>query len=134
MSQIFYKDEGLGTTEALAALDGLWRAWDPIGVLQDPNLPDDEYATYSRASWFFLKAQAGEDVVLRFLDHIETEWIGMTETPGRRARRKVFAQVLIEWFERFQACDPQARTEAAIARCIERLPERGDPRREFFSV
>ena len=85
--------------DQIQAVEGLLRAWDPIGVFSDPNDPDnplDEYDSY--APVILGKLQAGKDVeaLTQHLNELATTRMGM----GTHIEHcRIHAQNLVGWWK-----------------------------------
>jgi len=63
--------------DPLAAIDEvLWRLWDPIGVNDIPEARD-EYSSYAAGVLGLLRRGAGDEQIIRHLQAIETERMGL---------------------------------------------------------
>ena len=83
-------------TGMLAQLRELWCGWDPIGCLDSPNWPRDEYDSYLEPSLSLLQRGASMREVTEYL-----EWavyrnmgVGLTAVPPA-----MFAAQLVAWWD-----------------------------------
>jgi len=58
-------------------LRDLWCDWDPIGVMDQPDWPRDEYDTYVGRSMRLLESGASDQEFLEYLEYIVGEYIGL---------------------------------------------------------
>ena len=69
----------------------LWEEWDPIGVNDGGDWPDDEYDSYAPAFARMLERGATADELFESLWALETEGMGLR---GNAARTRAFAESL----------------------------------------
>ena len=72
----------------------MWNEWDPIGVMDDPACPRDEYDAYVAPTLRMLWEAPSESELAKFLSSLVQENMGL---PGSSAG--AFARKLIEWRE-----------------------------------
>jgi hypothetical protein len=63
----------VGLTKVLEVL----RKWDPIGVLEDPDWPRDEYDAYAPAIVKMLDQDMSRDKIVDHLSWIASEYMGL---------------------------------------------------------
>ena len=61
----------------------LWTEWDPIGI-RNIGGPSDEYDSYAAGIVGLLKSGADEDMLIRHLQAIEVEMMGLEATDDAR--------------------------------------------------
>lgn len=86
--------------QCLEQLRGLWCEWDPIGVLDDPNWPRDEYDDYLQPTLKLLRSGANVGAIARYLNSVVGESLALGETGVMSANPIVFAVQLRDWFDR----------------------------------
>ncbi|SPF75446.1 hypothetical protein ALP8811_00434 [Aliiroseovarius pelagivivens] len=77
-----------------------WRLWDPIGLMSDgENWNDDEYLsfvdeydTYLMNAAGQLRRGASDAEVVSYLVKVETEFMGLNQAPGVRARAETVVE------------------------------------------
>jgi hypothetical protein len=85
---------GLDTAqrELLRSIEGLLRMdWDPIG-----GVPADEYDTYAGQVFSKLMSGAVASDIAAYLDHIESEFMGLALTEPARERNQSVAARAVE--------------------------------------
>jgi hypothetical protein len=85
--------------QQLAQLRVLWCEWDPIGVLDDPDWPRDEYDDYLRPTWKMLESGAGVGAIAQYLNSVVGESLALGETGVMSAQPILFAAKLRDWFD-----------------------------------
>jgi hypothetical protein len=62
----------------LLALRNLgWQHWDPIGLVADRKHCDDEYDSYMKYAYAMCLEGASLEKITEYLEHIETDYIGL---------------------------------------------------------
>jgi hypothetical protein len=77
----------------------LLRAWDPIGVLDDPDWPKDEYDGYSATIVRMLDAGISEKELYAFMKRIVTQHM---EISCDRKKTKQVAHDLVEFWKEWK--------------------------------
>ena len=77
----------------------LLRDWDPIGVLDDPDWPKDEYDGYSATIVQMLDARIPEDELYTFMKRIVTDNM---EIPCDKKKTKQIAHDLVEFWKEWK--------------------------------
>jgi hypothetical protein len=85
--------------QCLAQLRSLWCEWDPIGVLEDPDWPRDEYDDYLRPTLKMLQSGAGVGTIAQYLNSVVGESLALGETGVMSANPILFAAKLRDWFD-----------------------------------
>ena len=80
-----------------AALRDLWNTFDPIGVMDDPEWPRDEYDRYLPHTLRLLTDGAGTLAIADHVNRVVRDEIGL---PGNPSAAYAFACQLEVWFER----------------------------------
>jgi hypothetical protein len=93
----------LQTEQRIAQLRALWCEWDPIGVLDDPDWPRDEYDDYLLPTWQLLESGAGVSAVAQYLNSVVGESLALGETGVISTQPILFAAKLRDWFEAYSA-------------------------------
>ncbi|WP_172830230.1 hypothetical protein [Opitutus sp. GAS368] len=76
----------------------LLRKWDPIGVLQTPNAPKDEYDLYSADIVRLLDAGITEEQLSKHLNNIATQRMGLTrDISGDRPIARELVSYWVGW-------------------------------------
>ena len=83
------------TRRRWAELRVLWNDYDPIGVMDDPNCPTDEYEAYVGPTMRLLEQDVGIEGIIKYLDWAVCERMGLTLN---RPMAERFARRLDEWF------------------------------------
>ena len=78
-----------------AALRSLWNEFDPIGVMDDPSWPRDEYEAYLGPTLRRLEAGASVKEIADYLESVVSESMGLNPD---RAEAERFARRLAAWF------------------------------------
>ena len=78
----------------------LWRRWDPIGVMDDPACPRDEYDAYLGPSLRLLEEGAPVAGIEAYLRYVVGEYMGLGESGITYCNPRNFAQKLKEWYRR----------------------------------
>ncbi|MEQ9609448.1 MAG: hypothetical protein RLN99_17450 [Kiloniellaceae bacterium] len=78
----------------------LWNAFDPIGVMDDPEWPRDEYDRYLPHTLRLLMDGAGTLAIANYVNSMVCDEMGLT---GNSAAAYAFACELEEWFARESA-------------------------------
>ena len=78
-----------------AALRDLWNEFDPIGVMDDPSAPRDEYDAYVGPTLRLLEAGAGVEEIADYLESVVGERMGLKPD---RAEAERFARLMEAWF------------------------------------
>lgn len=79
----------------------LWCRWDPIGVMDDPGWPRDEYDAYLGPTLRMLERGAGRGELADYLSHAVGEYMGLGERGVRYAQPMRFAEKLLMWFDTY---------------------------------
>ncbi len=79
-----------------AALRDLWNAFDPIGVMDDPDWPRNEYDRYLPHTLRLLMDGAGTLAIADYVNSVVCEEMSL---PGNSAAAYAFACELKTWFE-----------------------------------
>jgi hypothetical protein len=83
----FAENTGRNFKELLAALREVgWSDWDPIGLADLGDRPEDEYDSYLLTAAARLANGASEERVTDYLVDIEIRHMGLSEPPGVRNR------------------------------------------------
>jgi hypothetical protein len=85
--------------QRMAQLRALWCEWDPIGVLDDPDWPRDEYDDYMQPTWQLLESGASVSAVAQYLNSVVGESLALGETGVISAKPILFAAKLRDWFD-----------------------------------
>lgn len=80
-------------------LRALWCEWDPIGVLDDPDWPRDEYDDYLQPTLQLLESGANTGVIAQYLNEIVGESLALGETGVMSAQPIIFAVKLRDWYD-----------------------------------
>jgi hypothetical protein len=104
----------LQSEQSLAQLRALWCEWDPIGVLDDPDWPRDEYDDYLQPTWRLLESGAGVGAIAQYLNSVVGESLALGETGVMSTQPLLFAAKLRNWFDAnwAQAAAAQKRKKA----------------------
>ena len=89
----------LPTEQCIAQLRALWCEWDPIGVLDDPDWPRDEYDDYLKPTLRLLETGAGVGAVAQYLNSVVGESLALGETGVMSTRPILFASRLRDWYD-----------------------------------
>lgn len=89
----------LQTAQCIAQLRALWCEWDPIGVLDDPDWPRDEYDDYLKPTLRLLASGAGVGEIAQYLNSVVGESLALGETGVMSAQPILFASRLRDWFD-----------------------------------
>jgi hypothetical protein len=89
----------LQVEQQIAQLRALWCEWDPIGVLDDPDWPRDEYDDYLRPTRQLLESGAGVGAIAQYLNNVVGESLALGETGVMSAQPIIFAAKLRDWFD-----------------------------------
>jgi hypothetical protein len=71
--------------------------WDPIGVVHEPDWPQDEYDAFLEPVAERLREGASADELAAFLDAAVREHLGLEPDAAREA---AFAREVVEWYVR----------------------------------
>jgi hypothetical protein len=74
----------------------LWNAFDPIGVMDDPDWPRDEYDRYLPQTLRLLKDRVGTFALARYIENMARDEMDM---PVSHQAAIDFARKLEAWFE-----------------------------------
>jgi hypothetical protein len=85
------------TIARVSELRELLLHWDPIGVADEPDWPDDEYDAFLEPLEERLRAGASQEELTRFLEAAVRDHLGLEPD---RAREEAFARELLEWRDR----------------------------------
>ncbi len=77
----------------------LWCQWDPIGVMDDPGWPCDEYDAYLVPTLRLLEQGASKEELADYLSYIVGEYMGLGDRAIEYAQPMRFAGKLQAWFE-----------------------------------
>jgi hypothetical protein len=88
----------LQVEQRLAQLRALWCEWDPIGVLDDPDWPRDEYDDYLQPTWQLLESGASVSAIAQYLNSVVGESLALGETGVMSTQPILFAAKLQDWF------------------------------------
>ena len=80
-------------------LRDLWCQRDPIGVMDQPNWPRDEYDTYVGRSMRMLESNATDDEFTEYLNYIVGEYIGLGKAGIEFSKPSEFVKTMRNWFE-----------------------------------
>jgi hypothetical protein len=89
-----------------AALRELWNAFDPIGVMDDPEWPRDEYDRYLPHTLRLLTDRAGTLAIAEYVNRVVCNEMAL---PANAAAAYAFALELEAWFE----CEESGRNDDA---------------------
>ena len=73
----------------------LWNEFDPIGVMDDPEWPRDEYEAYVGPTMRLLEQNAGTEEIIKSLEWAVCERMGLNL---ERQEARHFARRLEDWF------------------------------------
>lgn len=76
----------------------LWREWDPIGVMDDPNCPRDEYDGYLGPSLRLLERGAPTEQIAGYLRYVVGEYMGLGTRGIQHSKPEQFAVRLQNWY------------------------------------
>ena len=83
-----------------AEMRDLWHKWDPIGVYSiSDDWPRDEYDAYLGPTLRRLESGESVQAIEEYLAFVELEYMGLSENDIVKARRRLFALELQEWYE-----------------------------------
>jgi hypothetical protein len=82
-----------------AQLRALWCEWDPIGVLDDPDWPRDEYDDYLQPTLKLLESGAGVSAIAQYLNSIVGDSLALGETGVMTTNPILFASKLRDWYD-----------------------------------
>ncbi len=82
-----------------AQIRALWCEWDPIGVLDDPDWPRDEYDDYLQPTLQLLESGAGVSAIAQYLNSIVGESLALGETGVISTQPILFASRLRDWYD-----------------------------------
>ena len=74
--------------------------WDPIGVMDDPDWPRDEYDSYLGPTLRRLEEGASIQKIAEYLGYIVGEHMGMGDSGVSYSKPLLFAEKLREWYEK----------------------------------
>ena len=74
-----------------------WNTWDPIGLNEVEDRPDDEYDSYLLQAAGRLWNGASEDEVTDYLASIETEYMGLGPRHDVRKRARELVRALTDY-------------------------------------
>jgi len=74
------KEHAQSITDAIRQV--LVRDWDPIGVMDDPNCPRDEYDLYVGAIYGHLARGEPAEFIARYLCRVEEDLMGLGPVPA----------------------------------------------------
>jgi hypothetical protein len=63
-----------------------WKHWDPIGLIKDRMHCDDEYDRYMKQAYQMSLQGASVEIMAEYLEHIETEYIGLQVQDDTKTR------------------------------------------------
>lgn len=81
-------------------LRALWCAWDPIGVMDDPDWPRDEYDAYVGGTLRQLEQGASVAQLAQYLDECVTGAMGLGEESLAFLQPQQFAEQVHRWYRR----------------------------------
>jgi hypothetical protein len=73
----------------------LWQSWDPIGMMDIPGAPQDEYDSYLEPTVRLLERGASVDEIEAYLEWVAYKRMGL---PAVQLHAREFAQVLQVWY------------------------------------
>lgn len=63
----------------------LWLAWDPIGINQEADWPDDEYDAYATGVYRMLREGRDHCAISQYLERCALEHIGVSQSTNHDA-------------------------------------------------
>ena len=76
----------------------LWRQWDPIGVMDDPFAPIDEYDSYIGPCLRLLERRADVIEITEYLCYVVRDYMGLGQAGLDHSKPEDFATKLKEWY------------------------------------